>query len=291
MRRITAMTVIVLLLVLMLSACGTSGNGSEKEANNTFNTANEISVDSVVKGKISEKDDEDWFMFTLTAVTEISVDMSFGRWVSDDTYWTIVLYEADGVNVLDYYKVAGNKDVSFDFGVLDKGVYLVKMSASKGGGHISYDLSIVKKHECTGTYIMVQEATCTQEGAEEKRCTICGTLYDMRLIPKKSHACDNWEVDVQPTCKNEGSRHGFCNDCNVSVTETMPKTDHTFGKWETVSGNVIIPPIVKEKSCTQCGITETIEDWGYVWVTVLAGIAAIGLCFGVVAYLKAYRNP
>jgi hypothetical protein len=89
--------------------------------------------------------------------------------------------------------------------------------------------------------------------------------------------------DVVPELRAEVKIHR----CAV-VLET---TDHRFGDWEVVSGNVIIPPIVKEQRCIYCGHTETVKDWGYVWVTVLAGIAAIGVCFGLVAYFKAYQKP
>jgi hypothetical protein len=89
----------------------------------------------------------------------------------------------------------------------------------------------------------------------------------------------------------EGSRHGTCTVCNQEVTEKLSRGDHSFGAWEVVSGNIVIPPIVKEHKCEHCGYTETVKDFGYVWVTVLAVIAVIGLGVGVVSYFKAYRNP
>ena len=79
--------------------------------------------------------------------------------------------------------------------------------------------------------------------------------------------------------------------CNHKEEKTIEKLEHKFGDWEVVSGNVVIPPIVKEQECELCGYTETVKDFGYVWVTVLAVIAVIGLGVGVASYFKAFRRP
>ena len=101
----------------------------------------------------------------------------------------------------------------------------------------------------------------------------------------------NWETVKEPTCKVAGSEERTCSLCNHKEEKTIEKLEHRFGDWEVVSGNVVIPPIVKEQECELCGFTETVKDWGYVWVTVLAGITLLGLCFGVLAYIKAFRRP
>ena len=43
--------------------------------------------------------------------------------------------------------------------------------------------------------------------------------------------------------------------------KAIEKLEHRFGDWEVISGNVIIPPIVKEQECELCGFTETVNDW------------------------------
>ncbi|MBR5447801.1 MAG: hypothetical protein IKV40_05190, partial [Clostridia bacterium] len=174
------------------------------------------------------------------------------------------------------------------------------------------------------------EPTCTQSGEQQKLCDMCGKSLETQSIAPTGHKSDSWTIDAEPTCNAAGSRHGVCSVCNENITEEITKLEHTFGSWtvtkettckvagseertcslcnhkeektieklehrfgdwEVVSGNVVIPPIVKEQECELCGFTETVNDWGYVWVTVLSVIAVIGLCTGVVAYFKAYKNP
>jgi hypothetical protein len=100
-----------------------------------------------------------------------------------------------------------------------------------------------------------------------------------------------WATDYDATCDHDGKRHRQCTVCQLTEDGSIPQLTHKLGEWKVIRGNIIIPPIVKEQKCEYCGVTEVTEDWGYVWVTVLAGIAAIGLCAGVVAYFKAFRKP
>ena len=101
----------------------------------------------------------------------------------------------------------------------------------------------------------------------------------------------DWETVKESTCKAEGKEERTCSLCNHKEEKTIEKLEHKFGDWEVVSGNVVIPPIVKEQECELCGYTETVKDFGYVWVTVLAVIAVIGLGVGVASYFKAFRRP
>ena len=67
MKRFIAISILLLIVLLMLSACNASSGGSEKEDNNTLEHANEIALDSTMKGKIGEMGVEDWFVFIVSA--------------------------------------------------------------------------------------------------------------------------------------------------------------------------------------------------------------------------------
>lgn len=291
MKRFIAISILLLIVLLMLSACNASSGGSEDEDNNTLELANEIALDSTMKGKIGEMGDEDWFVFNVSAPSEISVKFTPGRWAVKEVYWFVDLYDGEEDTYRETYKMSNRTEGSFDIGVLPKGTYYLKIRSSMGGGHISYTMDLIKDHECNPVENIVQEPTCTEPGDAICRCAICDEIIDYKLIPATGHQSTNWTIDAEPTCKSTGSRHGTCFECGQEVEEILETTDHRFGDWEVVSGNVIIPPIVKEHRCIYCGHTETVKDWGYVWVTVLAGIAAIGVCFGLVAYFKAYQKP
>ena len=242
-------------------------------------------------------------------------------------YWTVSIYEPDGETIINYFSSEGNDHVYFGADYLEAGTYLAKVTANSTDNS-QYYFKVEKKHDCEGKYTVIEEPTCTEEGMEEKLCMICGVTIDTRAIPAKGHTSDLWTVDIAPTCSSEGSRHGHCTVCNEDVIEKIAKTDHMLGAWtvvkaatceaegseeracshcsykeeqsieqlrhrfddwENVSGNILIPPIVREQDCELCGYTETVEDWGYVWVTVIAGIVLIGLGIGIVAYIKAYK--
>lgn len=291
MKRFTAITMLLLVALLMLSACTGSSAGSEKEDNNTLELANNISLDSTMKGKIGEIGDEDWFVFNVSAPSEISVKLTPGRWAVKEVYWFVDLYDGEEDTYRETYKMSNRTEGSFDIGVLPKGTYYLIIRSSMGGSHISYTMDLIKDHECNPVEHIIQAPFCTEDGSAKIDCAICGELIDYKILPATGHQSANWTIDAEPTCKSTGSRHGTCIECGQEVTEILEVTDHRFGDWKVVSGNIIIPPIVKEQRCVYCGYTETTKDWGYVWVTVLAGIAAIGVCFGIVAYIKAYKNP
>ena len=70
----------------------------------------------------------------------------------------------------------------------------------------------------------------------------------------------------------------------------MTRLEHKYGEWIVVGGSKIIPPIVKEKTCELCGNTERFNDWSYIWVTILAGIAVVGILIGVINYIKGMKK-
>lgn len=331
MKKLISMLMVLLTILLMLSACaGEYVEDNEKENNNTFETANKIRLNAKIAGIINPSDDVDWYSFTLPNAAEVTLDMTFRTRNPADMYWTISVYKADGATVLYHYNKQGNELESFDLGTLNKDTYLIKVSASVGGENISYGLRIVKKHDCEGTFTTTKAPTCTEDGVEERLCMICSSPIETRVIPKKGHVSDNWTVEAEATCVNEGIRHGHCSVCNEDVTEVIEKTEHSlgawtvvkaatcdadgieeracadcsykeeqtiaqlkhkFGDWQNISGNVLIPPIIREQDCELCGYTETVKDWGYVWVTVVVAIALVGVGIGIAAYIKAYKNP
>jgi hypothetical protein len=331
MKRIISMIMILIMLLLTLSACaGEFVEDDENEKNNTFDIANKIRLNDNISGYINPSDDVDWYSFTLSNAAEVTLDMSFRAKNPSSMYWTISVYKEDGTTVLYHYNKQGNEAVSYDFGAIPAGTYFIKITASVGGNNISYGLRVVKKHDCEGTFSTTKAPTCNEDGLEEKLCMICGTAIEARVIPKKGHTSDSWTVDEEATCSKEGLRHGHCSVCNEDVTEKIPVTEHNlgawevvkaatcdadgseerscadcsykeeqtvaqlkhkFGDWQNISGNVIIPPIVREQDCELCGYTETVKDWGYVWVTIIAAVALIGVGIGVVVYIKAYKNP
>lgn len=296
MKRLIGIIIVILQMLLLLSSCGIAEH-QEKEPNDTYGTATPLEINGYIEGSVRTTDydneDTDWISFDVSAMSELDIYLSLTEgMIPKNTSWSIVVFGSDGNTEIKNYSMIGNEDTTFKLGALREGRYYIRISASHSyEDFIPYTMYLEKKHECQVQLFVSKEPTCTETGEEAERCTICGASATVREIPASGHRSDNWTVDLEPTCMGEGSRHGTCTVCNQEVTEKLSRGDHSFGAWEVVSGNIVIPPIVKEHKCAHCGYTETVKDFGYVWVTVLAVIAVIGLGVGVVSYFKAYRNP
>ena len=269
----------------------TQSEFTEHEANFDTSTSTEIDLNRTYTGTTSYEADEDFYSFYLEKSNELTV--RFDHMAHDKTisYWKVVLYDSDGEKELKSFDIWGDTPGVLNLGTLPSERYYIKIMPGKGLATNAYRFSVVEKHDCRGEAVTTKEPTCTEEGLAERTCEICGMMFDYETIPAKGHSFGEWVTEYDATCDHDGKRHRQCTVCQLTEDGSIPQLTHKLGEWKVIRGNIIIPPIVKEQKCEYCGVTEVTEDWGYVWVTVLAGIAAIGLCAGVVAYFKAYRNP
>jgi hypothetical protein len=304
---------------------------TELEPNSSAKEATNIKVNKEYSGSVGNGSDTDWYKFTLPAAADVTINFKHEILSSTSNYWAVNLYKEDGVTVIKNFNVSGNENGSFAMGSMEAGTYFIMVTCDRyHTSNVAYTLSVTEKHDCKGSFTITKEPTCTQSGEQQKLCDVCGKMLETQTVAPTGHKSESWTVDIEPTCNSEGSKHATCSVCNETVTDKIAKLEHVFGNWETVkeptckvagseertcslcnhkeekaieklehrfgdweviSGNVIIPPIVKEQECELCGFTETVNDWGYVWVTVLASITLVGLCIGVIAYIKAFRRP
>lgn len=102
------------------------------------------------------------------------------------------------------------------------------------------------------------EATCT----EPQVCSICGQTQGEAL----GHDVQEWTVDKEATCSEKGSRSGVCTRCGETVSEDIPKAEHTPGDWEvskdySVSSSGTVTPGEEVIECSVCG--EVIDSREY----------------------------
>lgn len=85
---------------------------------------------------------------------------------------------------------------------------------------------------------VTKEATCTEEGEIENKCTYCGKkIYT--TIPTTEHNYDDTVV-IQATCNRDGTLKRTCSVCGYEIYETIPASN-----WKHVVSN---------GRCTVCGI-------------------------------------
>jgi len=96
-----------------------------------------------------------------------------------------------------------------------------------------------------GDWVIVNEATCTEEGLRTQTCANCGDVKK-EVIPKVDHTWNEGEVSKQPTCTEAGERTFTCTVCQetkTEVAEDLPAIGHNWSDWE-----------VKDATCTEDGL-------------------------------------
>lgn len=96
-----------------------------------------------------------------------------------------------------------------------------------------------------GDWVIVKEATCTEEGLRTQTCANCGDVIK-EVIPKADHTWNEGEVSKQPTCTEAGERTFTCTVCQktkTEVAEDLPAIGHNWSDWE-----------VKDPTCTEDGL-------------------------------------
>lgn len=106
----------------------------------------------------------------------------------------------------------------------------------------------------------------------------------------KMHNWSDWETSFEATCFSQGEIKRVCTHCGVAESKAVEQLTHEYGEYVVVSGNIVIPPIVKEKTCKLCNDVQTYKDWSNIWITILIGVALIGVIIGVVNYIKALKK-
>ena len=92
-------------------------------------------------------------------------------------------------------------------------------------------------------------ATCTKP----QTCTVCKQTKGKAL----GHDSDSWPTIKEAICNEAGEKEATCKRCGKSLTQEIPKTDHTPGEWKVTAdykinrdGTVI--PGTQAIQCTVC---------------------------------------
>ena len=104
-----------------------------------------------------------------------------------------------------------------------------------------------------GDWFVATPATCTQNGAEQRKCSRC-SARETRKIEATGHTWDSGTVTVSATCQRTGTRKYECTACGETKTETIAKRSHNY--------NIYLSRI--EPTCTASGRTAGYEcQWCY----------------------------
>ena len=128
-----------------------------------------------------------------------------------------------------------------------------------------------------------KDATCTEDGNTEYwTCSRCNKLFsdasgseettlEATVIPAKGHVwAENYTVDREATCTEEGSESIHCSICDEikeGSSHVIPIKDHAYGEWKVIVKATCTSDGSKERVCANCGDkeTETVPATGHVW--------------------------
>ena len=116
-------------------------------------------------------------------------------------------------------------------------------------------------------------ATCTEEGQESMRCSVCKAVKEgsVKPIPALDHDWDNGKVTKAASCTAAGTKLFTCSRCHLTRTETVPATEHKWNANSTVEMAAACTTVGKQSvHCSVCGAVkpeseQTIPALGQSW--------------------------
>ena len=88
-----------------------------------------------------------------------------------------------------------------------------------------------KPHQMSG-WQTVTIAKCGIAGSETNRCHTCDTQTTTQPIPALEHVYNtDWVEDPPAKCEDAGTAKRFCSLCGVPATQNIPALGHNFGLW------------------------------------------------------------
>lgn len=95
--------------------------------------------------------------------------------------------------------------------------------------------TIDAKGHTEGTPVILQKGNCVTDEITEYYCAVCSALVRTDIKESTGHTLSDWEVDIAPTCTENGLAHRSCTVCGEERIETDPleAKGHIWGPWET----------------------------------------------------------
>lgn len=92
-----------------------------------------------------------------------------------------------------------------------------------------------------GDFVTTTDPTCTEEGEEQKTCSVCGNVF-RQTVPALGHAYDS--LITEPTCTEKGYTKYICSRCDdTHIHEETAPLGHNY------------QAVVTEPTCTNVGYT------------------------------------
>jgi len=99
------------------------------------------------------------------------------------------------------------------------------------------------------------DATCTVDGYELDKCSICGTVKKGNVIPAYGHKeSASWVIDVEALCEKDGLKHLECSVCNETIkSDVISALGHNYSsEWTVDKAEDCVNVGSKSHHCSRC---------------------------------------
>lgn len=111
-----------------------------------------------------------------------------------------------------------------------------------------------------GAWTVEKEAECTVAGKETRVCSRCPKTEE-RTIDPLNHQYGEWETVEQSTCIRRGLKHRVCSRCKNEETEELPIGEHAFSQeWIVDREATCAEEGHRCHQCTVCGARDQGES-------------------------------
>ncbi len=117
-----------------------------------------------------------------------------------------------------------------------------------------------------GNWETLSPASCTTDGTEIIKCSVCNTQLQSRPIEATGHTWDNGVITKPADCMNKGEKTFTCTKCDATDVRDIPTGGHSASEWVVTDDPTCTETGCKEKHCTVCNqllSTETIPSTGH----------------------------
>ena len=114
-------------------------------------------------------------------------------------------------------------------------------------------------HSWDTDFTIDQAATCTETGSQSIHCQNCDAVKDATEIPATGHSFGEWQTVTAPTCTENGSEERICSVCQTKETREISAINHDWDEGKITTEPTVGQVGIKTYTCKNCNATKTEE--------------------------------
>ena len=114
-------------------------------------------------------------------------------------------------------------------------------------------------HSWDSDFTIDQAATCTETGSQSIHCQNCDAVKDATEIPATGHSFGEWQTVTAPTCTENGSEERICSVCQTKETREISAINHDWDEGKITTEPTVDQVGIKTYTCKNCNATKTEE--------------------------------